>query len=335
MPPNPVGVAIVTGGSSGIGLALTLHLATKDWHVFILDVQEPISAVPTESVTFLQTDISDWDQLASAFQTAHSRFSRRMSRPSPAIDTYPHLLRLSHHHRLSTNRLTPHVTVDFVALNAGIDDRDDIFSSTSGDPARPPRRPNMLTFAVNLYGPYYGLKLAAHYMSLLADKNGTATPRGGKIIITSSVAGFRAHPPNPQYSSSKYALLGLTRAVAPSAAARASIRVNCVCPAVVATGLAPPGLMESFPASIVTPMATMMRAFDELAQFDRLAADGKEEWVASGPNGAVVEANLEELIYREEPKMEGDSSVDPGIAEVWNRVYEERNKRFAAMNQDG
>lgn len=229
--------------------------------------------------------------------------------------------------------------MDFVALNAGIDDRDDIFASISGDAARPPRRPNMLTFAVNLYGPYYGLKLAAHYMSLVQVDNtggpaGQQPPAGGKVIITSSVAGFRAHPPNPQYSSSKYGLLGLSRAVAP-AAARAGIRVNCVCPAVVATGLAPPGLMEAFPESIVTPMATMMRAFDELGEFDRLSRDGREKWVNSGPNGAVVEVNLQDLIYREEPKMDGDSSVDPGIAEAWRSVYEERNKRFAAINQGG
>ena len=229
--------------------------------------------------------------------------------------------------------------MDFVALNAGIDDRDDIFASISGDAARPPRRPNMLTFAVNLYGPYYGLKLAAHYMSLpVVDNAGgpaAQQPRGGgKVVITSSVAGFRAHPPNPQYSSSKYGLLGLARAVAP-AAARAGIRVNCVCPAVVATGLAPPGLMEAFPESIVTPMATMMRAFDEFVEFDRLATDGREKWVSSGPNGAVVEANLQDLICREEPKMDGDSNVDPGIAEAWRTVYEERNKRFAAMHQDG
>lgn len=226
--------------------------------------------------------------------------------------------------------------MDFVALNAGIDDRDDIFASISGDAARPPRRPNMLTFAVNLYGPYYGLKLAAHYMSLVENSGGTAAqqPRGGgKIVITSSVAGFRAHPPNPQYSSSKYGLLGLTRAVAPGAA-QVGIRVNCVCPAVVATGLAPPGLMEAFPRSIVTPMATMMRAFDELGEFDRLATDGKEKWLNLSPTGAVVEVNLQDLIYREEPKMEGDSSVDPGIAEAWRSVYEERNKRFAVVNQD-
>lgn len=115
-------------------------------------------------------------------------------------------------------------------------------------------------------------------------------------------------------------------------AARAGIRVNCVCPAVVATGLAPPGLMEAFPESVVTPMATMMRAFDELGEFDRLGGDGREKWVASGPSGAVVEVNLQDLMYREEETMDDDSSVDPAIAEAWRTVYEERNKRFAAMN---
>ena len=92
MPSDPVGVAIVTGGSSGIGLALTNHLATKNWHVFILDIQAPVSPTPAESATFLQTDVSDWEQLASAFQTAHARFSRRMSKPSPATVAYPYFM---------------------------------------------------------------------------------------------------------------------------------------------------------------------------------------------------------------------------------------------------
>lgn len=94
MPSAPIGVALVTGGSSGIGLALTNHLVTKNWHVFILDIQAPISLTPTESTTFLQTDISDWDQLASAFRTAHTRFSRRMSKPSPVTVAYQSLNRI-------------------------------------------------------------------------------------------------------------------------------------------------------------------------------------------------------------------------------------------------
>lgn len=130
MSSNPVGVAIVTGGSSGIGLALTNHLIAKEWHVFILDVQPPALPLLPESSTFIKTDVADWDQLAAAFRAAHARFAR----------------------------------LDFCALNAGIDDRDDIFNTISEEAEKPPRRPNMLTFEVNLFAPYYGLKLAAHYM---------------------------------------------------------------------------------------------------------------------------------------------------------------------------
>lgn len=130
MSSNPVGVAIVTGGSSGMGLALTNHLIAKGWHVFALDIQPPAIPWHPESGTFLQTDVASWEQLASAFKTAYSAFSR----------------------------------LDFCAFNAGIDDRDDIFQTISDDVEKPPRKPNMLTFDVNLLAPYYGLKLAAHYM---------------------------------------------------------------------------------------------------------------------------------------------------------------------------
>lgn len=289
---HPVGVAIVTGGSSGIGLALTNHLVAKDWHVFILDIQGPVLPLLPESTTFIRTDVSKWEDVASAFATAHAKFNR----------------------------------LDFCALNAGIDDRDDIFASISRDPAKPPRKPNMLTFEVNLLGPYYGLKLAAHYMSL----NPEPVPQGGKIVVTASAASFYCNPLVPQYTATKYGALGLVRAVAPGAA-RVGIRVNCLCPAFVATALAPPGLAEVMPPSATTPMSTMLRGFDELADFDTLAKEGREKWVSQGPNGAAVEGSLQQLHYREEsePEVSGDTS-DSSIAEAWVNAYLERNKRFAA-----
>lgn len=292
MSANPAGVAIVTGGSSGIGLALTNHLVAKHWYIFILDIQPPVIPVLPDATTFIKTDVSKWEDLASAFEQSFSKF-----------------------HRL-----------DFCALNAGIDDRDDIFGSISRDPAKPPRKPNMLTFEVNLLGPYYGLKLAAHYMSL----NPEPVAQGGKIVITASAASFYSHPLVPQYTATKYGVLGLVRSAAP-VAAQVGIRVNCLCPAFVRTGLAPPGLIDSIPESATTPMSTMLRAFDELAEFDKLAKVGRAKWVSEGHSGAAVEGTLDQLHYREEAKPEAASDTnDNTIAEAWAKAYVERNKKFAA-----
>lgn len=67
---DPVGVAIVTGGSSGFGLALTNHLVAKHWHVFNLDLQPPVSPVSPDATTFIKTDVSQWEELATAWTFA-------------------------------------------------------------------------------------------------------------------------------------------------------------------------------------------------------------------------------------------------------------------------
>ncbi|GAB7338214.1 hypothetical protein MBLNU457_4552t1 [Dothideomycetes sp. NU457] len=284
MPP----VAIVTGASSGIGLALTQHLLSKSFNVAMLDLNPPPSSFPqSESTKYIRTDASNWDSLASAFAQVHAWHSR----------------------------------LDFVALNAGIDDRDDIFSSISSD--APPKKPNMLTFEVNLFGPYYGMKLAAHYMSLNEVK-------GGKVVITASAAALYAIPIIPQYTATKAGLVGLTRALAP-VAQKVNITVNAICPAVVATGLAPPGLMDVFQEQHITPMSTIMRAFEELGDLDSV---GKEGWTKGGKNGCIVEASIGNLYYRDEVEKpdEGQEFMTRGAADTWTKVYMERNKNFALMD---
>lgn len=61
--------------------------------------------------------------------------------------------------------------------------------------------------------------------------------RGGAIVNTSSVEGFRGTPGHPAYSASKHAVLGLTR-VAALEVGRNGIRVNAVCPGVIHTPMA-------------------------------------------------------------------------------------------------
>jgi meso-butanediol dehydrogenase / (S,S)-butanediol dehydrogenase / diacetyl reductase len=60
--------------------------------------------------------------------------------------------------------------------------------------------------------------------------------KGGAIVNTASMAGKKAAPLLAHYSASKFAVVGFTQALALETAAD-SIRVNCVCPGYVRTGM--------------------------------------------------------------------------------------------------
>ncbi|RYP48887.1 hypothetical protein DL768_005311 [Monosporascus sp. mg162] len=73
---------VVTGGASGLGLAMTRHFASQGYRVTILDVNEESGlAVETEVsqqypraiVTFKKCDISSWQNQASAFKEAYQQ----------------------------------------------------------------------------------------------------------------------------------------------------------------------------------------------------------------------------------------------------------------------
>ncbi|KAI7087175.1 NAD(P)-binding protein [Hortaea werneckii] len=284
--------AIVTGSSSGIGLALSKDLSQRGWAVVRADVNEPSESI--ENSIFVRTDISSWDQQAALFQKAFAWQNR----------------------------------LDFFAANAGIDDRDDIFNSISNDTRNPPKQPNMKTFDVNLTGTYYGMKLATHYMCLESVAAGKTKP-GGKIIVTSSAAGIYPLPSVPQYAATKHGLIGLVRSAAP-VATPFNIRINALCPAMVATGLAPPGLLESFKPEQLTPMETMLRGFVELGDLDGVV---KADWVSTGRTGDVVEGNMQELIWHEAPEKPAASSyMDERGMQDWARAYAERNRNFAMQD---
>jgi NAD(P)-dependent dehydrogenase (short-subunit alcohol dehydrogenase family) len=121
--------------------------------------------------------------------------------------------------------------LDFVFLNAGVMTRppsvpilDDPLDWLRPDAFRK-------VMGVNVDGVGFGL--AATIPLLEAE--------GGDIIVTSSTAGVQAYEPDPVYSGSKYAVIGLSRSLTPWLAKR-GIRINVICPHSILTGIVPEDL---------------------------------------------------------------------------------------------
>jgi NAD(P)-dependent dehydrogenase (short-subunit alcohol dehydrogenase family) len=103
--------------------------------------------------------------------------------------------------------------------------------------------------AVNLKGVWLCMKYEIRQML----KQGTKAA----IVNTASISGLSAHPADPAYVSSKFGCVGLTKTAALEYA-KTNIRINCVCPGPIYTGLfdrvaeAIPGAAEA--AKNIVPM---------------------------------------------------------------------------------
>jgi len=106
-------------------------------------------------------------------------------------------------------------SVDFVVNNAGKQIERDLLETTNEDWET--------IDATNVRGPFWVCKHAAAAMLRLG--------RGGSIVNIASVLSVSADPMLPAYTTSKHAVLGLTRSIAVTRAlARAGIRANAVLP---------------------------------------------------------------------------------------------------------
>ena len=74
-------VAIVTGGASGMGLAVTRELVAKGWNVTILDFNEKswqtiAHEFDQEHTVFWKTDVMDYEQQSKAFVETWRRWQK-------------------------------------------------------------------------------------------------------------------------------------------------------------------------------------------------------------------------------------------------------------------
>ena len=117
-------------------------------------------------------------------------------------------------------------TPSYVHLNAGL------MTVPTNDPMLPIEEVSEAQYrrivGVNLDGVYHGLKTA---IPLLREN-------GGGIALTASTAGLSVVPGDPMYTATKYAVIGMGRAVS-AANEGSNIRINVICPGVVDTAIVP------------------------------------------------------------------------------------------------
>ena len=175
-------VAIITGGSKGIGLGITKSFIDAGYKVIVGSRNDiDLDKILGVNVFFVKSDVRYEESHHNLVATAIEKFGR--------LDVY--------------------INNAGYSLWKPISEIDDNFLG------------NLLD--TNLKSAFWGCKAAAAVMKT-----------EGTIINVSSIAGKRGSSNNSAYAASKFGMNGLTQSLAKELGSR-NIRVNAVCPVLIAT----------------------------------------------------------------------------------------------------
>jgi 3-hydroxyacyl-CoA dehydrogenase/3-hydroxy-2-methylbutyryl-CoA dehydrogenase len=212
-------VAVVTGGSSGIGKAVVRALVEKGSRVAIFDLNEAAGqAMAGElggAVIFIKTDVADESSVAAAIGKAMTEFG--------AI----------------------HICVNCAGIGSA--------HKTFGKDGPFPLAQWNKTIAVNLTGTFNVTRLCAEQMA----KNTPEDSHGarGVVINTASVAAFDGQIGQAAYSASKAGVVGMTLPMARDLSG-IGVRVNTIAPGLIETPLLaslPAEVLDALAKSVLYP----------------------------------------------------------------------------------
>ena len=187
--------------------------------------------------------------------------------------------------------------IDFVAMNAGIDERA-YGPRHPFTPSGEPVKPNLGVIGVDLNAVIYGTHLITHYARKSRELLGSSdlTTFHPRAVVTASMAAQYPFYNIPQYAAAKHGVIGWVRSVAPALWQRDRVAINCIMPGTVDTGIIPESILTQWPADCLTPMSTILRAFDEFLLEEGAGVVGSEATVRYGH---AVEVSVDHLYYRD------------------------------------
>lgn len=241
-------VAVITGGASGIGLALAQALGQRGLHLALLDIEAPAlqaaaEALRAEGITVaaLTCDVGDAETMNAVAAEVLSRYGH----------------------------------VDLLVNNAGV-------GGSLGPLRFSAPQDWQWVVNVNLFGVVNGLRAFLPAMQAANDGQGS-----GHIVNIASVAGLTSPPFLSPYIATKHAVMGLSESLAAELAITSpGLHVSVVCPGAVETAILRsernrPAALKVAPQTPPALLARLQEAFGKLMA-DPMPADNLARLVLAG-----------------------------------------------------
>ncbi len=218
-------VALVTGGSRGIGRAISLRLAEEGADVVINYQSTREHAEKVSKLIDLIGGADELEKMAMQIDRMDSKYkAQEFSKLIDAIDRHSYICQANisdpeQVDRMRKEVLTEFGKVDILVNNAGIV-RDKSFVKMTHDMWED-------VLSVNLNGTFYCTK---------AFIEGMLERKYGRIINISSVIGRMGNFGQANYTASKAGMIGLTKALAKEFAGK-GVTVNAIAPGFIETDM--------------------------------------------------------------------------------------------------
>ncbi|KAH8738224.1 15-hydroxyprostaglandin dehydrogenase [Ilyonectria robusta] len=166
--------------------------------------------------------------------------------------------------------------LDALCANAGIVDKSSIYILDHRDSDKIPPKPDLLCTDVDYKGVVYGTQLAIHFMR----KNKTP---GGSIVYN------------------------FVRATSRILKIKENIRINCILPGIVATKIIPPEMVAAVLPECMTPIATIVAAYNKCLEDHSLS-------------GEAIECSVDKLLLVPRPEYQ-NGRVSKRAVTVWDPLF--------------